>query len=44
MIVEEDERMLEQALILSVAHTLRTLYRVDGVSADRLFTALAAAR
>src|SRR5919199_807714 len=41
---EEDERMLEKALISGVTHTLEeTLYRVEGVAAARLFAALAAA-
>src|ERR671936_220989 len=41
---EEDERMLEQAMISGVTHTLEeTLYRVDGVPAARLFSALAEA-
>jgi aspartate kinase len=39
---EEDERMLEKALISGVTHkTAETVYRVDGVSAARLFEALA---
>jgi aspartate kinase len=41
---EEDERMLEKAIISGVTHTLEeTLYRVEGVAAARLFGALAAA-
>jgi aspartate kinase len=41
---EEDERMLEKAIISGVTHTLEeTLYRVEGVPAARLFSALAAA-
>ncbi len=44
-IVEEDERMLEKAMISGVAHTLEeTLYRVEGVRAARLFSALAEAQ
>jgi aspartate kinase len=39
---EEDERMLEKALISGVTHKLaETVYRVEGVSAARLFGALA---
>jgi aspartate kinase len=39
---EEDERMLEKALISGVTHKLaETVYRVEGVSAARLFEALA---
>ena len=39
---EEDERMLEKALISGVTHkTDETVYRVEGVSAARLFAALA---
>jgi aspartate kinase len=42
---EEDERMLEKALISGVTHTSKeTIYRVDGVSPARLFQALADAR
>jgi aspartate kinase len=38
---EEDERMLEKAMISGVTHTLEeTLYRVDGVPRARLFAAL----
>jgi aspartate kinase len=41
---EEDERMLEKALISGVTHTLEeTLYRVDGTTPAQLFAALAAA-
>ena len=41
---EEDERMLEKALISGVTHTLEeTLYRVHGTTPARLFVALAAA-
>jgi len=44
-ITEEDERMLEKAMISGVTHTLEeTLYRVDGVAAARLFAALAEAQ
>ena len=44
-VAEEDERMLEKAMISGVTHTLEeTLYRVDGVPAARLFAALAAAQ
>ena len=40
---EEDERMLEKALISGVTHTLEeTVYRVEGISAARLFESLAA--
>jgi aspartate kinase len=39
---EEDERMLEKALISGVTHTLEeTLYRVEGTTPARLFSALA---
>jgi aspartate kinase len=42
---EEDERMLEKALISGVTHTSKeTIYRVEGVSPARLFEALADAR
>jgi aspartate kinase len=42
---EEDERMLEKALISGVTHTVEErVYRVEGVSAARLFDALAEAR
>ena len=38
---EEDERMLEKAIISGVTHTLEeAVYRVDGVDAARLFQAL----
>jgi aspartate kinase len=41
-ITEEDDRMLEKAMISGVAHTTEeTLYRVSGVPAARLFRALA---
>src|SRR2546421_66660 len=41
---EEDERMLEKALISGVTHTLEeTLYRVEGTTPARLFAALAEA-
>ena len=41
---EEDERMLEKALISGVTHTgEETVYRVEGLSAGRLFETLAAA-
>jgi aspartate kinase len=41
---EEDDRMLEKALISGVTHTLEeTLYRVEGTTASRLFAALARA-
>src|SRR5439155_13017689 len=41
---EEDERMLEKALISGVTHALdETVYRVEGVPAARLFQALAEA-
>ena len=44
-ITEEDERMLEKAMISGVTHTLEeTVYRVDGVPTARLFAALAEAR
>jgi len=44
-ITEEDERMLEKAMISGVTHTLEeTLYRVQGVAASRLFAALAEAQ
>jgi aspartate kinase len=39
---EESERMLEKAMISGVAHTLdETVYRVDGLPAATLFSALA---
>ena len=42
---EEDDRMLEKALISGITHTREeTLYRVDGTSPARLFAALAEAR
>jgi len=42
---EEDERMLEKAMIAGVAHTLdETVYRVEGVPAAALFDGLARAR
>ena len=41
-VTEEDEHMLEQAMISGVVHTLEeTVYRVQGVPAARLFAALA---
>ncbi len=41
---EEDERMLEKAIISGVTHTLEeAIYRVDGVRAAELFQALAEA-
>jgi aspartate kinase len=41
---EEDERMLEKAIISGVTHTLEeAIYRVDGVRAAELFEALAEA-
>jgi aspartate kinase len=41
---EEDQRMLEKALISGVTHKpAETVYRVEGVSAARLFDALAGA-
>jgi aspartate kinase len=44
-VTEEDDRMLEKAMISGVTHTLEeTLYRVEGVAAARLFTALAEAQ
>jgi aspartate kinase len=44
-IVEEDEKMLEKAMISGVAHTYEeTLYRVEGIAAARLFAALAEAQ
>jgi aspartate kinase len=44
-IIEEEETMLEKAMISGVAHTFEeTLYRVEGVPAARLFSALAAAQ
>ena len=42
---EEDKRMLEKALISGVTHSsAETIYRVEGVSAARLFQALSDAR
>jgi len=44
-ITEEDERMLEKAMISGVTHTTEeTVYRVGGVAAARLFAELAAAQ
>jgi aspartate kinase len=41
---EEDDRMLEKALISGVTHNREeTLYRVEGTTASRLFAALASA-
>jgi aspartate kinase len=41
-VIEEDERMLEKAMISGVTHTVEeTLYWVEGVTAARLFAALA---
>ena len=41
---EEDERMLEKAMISGVTHTLEeAVYRVDGVTPERLFAELAEA-
>jgi aspartate kinase len=41
---EEDERMLEKAIISGVTHTVEeAIYRVDGAKASELFGALAAA-
>jgi len=43
-VIEEDARMLEKAMISGVTHTLEeTLYWVEGVTAARLFSALAEA-
>jgi aspartate kinase len=43
-ITEEDERMLEKAMISGVTHTLEeAIYRVDGVERADLFSALAEA-
>jgi len=43
-ITEEDDRMLEKAMISGVTHTTEeTLYRVGGVPAAKLFSALAEA-
>jgi len=45
IVAEEDERMLERAIISGVAHTVdETVYRVEGVAAAVLFSALADAR
>ena len=45
VVTEEDERMLERAIISGVAHTVdETVYRVDGLPAAALFSALADAR
>jgi aspartate kinase len=42
LIREEDERMLEKAMISGVTHALdEILYRVEGIGAPRLFSALA---
>ena len=44
-VIEEDERMLEKAMISGVTHTVEeTLYWVEGVTAARLFAALASRR
>src|ERR671931_1795527 len=44
-IIEEDERMLEKAMISGVTHTLEeTVYRVEGVAPARLFAALSEAQ
>jgi aspartate kinase len=44
-ITEEDERMLEKAIISGVTHTTEeTVYRVEGVRAARLFAELAEAQ
>ena len=44
VVKEDDERMLERAIISGVAHTVdETVYRVDGVPAATLFSALAEA-
>ncbi|MEX2212387.1 MAG: aspartate kinase [Gaiellaceae bacterium] len=44
-ITEEDERMLEKAMISGVTHTTEeTVYRVDGVAAAPLFAELAGAQ
>ena len=43
-VTQEDDRMLEKAMISGVTHALdETLYRVDGVGAARLFAELARA-
>jgi aspartate kinase len=45
VVTEEDTRMLERAIISGVAHTAdEIVYRVDGVPAAMLFSALAEAR
>jgi aspartate kinase len=45
IVAEEDERMLERAIISGVAHTVdETVYRVSGVPAAALFSALAEAQ
>ena len=45
VVAEEDDRVLERAIISGVAHTTdETVYRVRGVSAAPLFAALADAR
>ena len=42
---EESERMLEKAMISGIAHTIdETVYRVSGIPAATLFSALAAAQ
>jgi len=42
VVTEEDERMLERAIISGVTHTVgETVYRIAGVPAAALFTALA---
>ncbi len=44
VVMEEDGRMLERAIISGVSHTIdATVYRVEGASASLLFTALAEA-
>jgi aspartate kinase len=43
-VTQEDERMLEKAIISGITHTLEeTVYRVEGVGPAQLFSALAAA-
>jgi aspartate kinase len=42
-ITEEDERMLEKAMISGVTHTTEDVYRVEGATAVPLFAALAEA-
>jgi len=45
VVSEEDERVLERAIIAGVAHTTDdTVYRVEGIPAAALFSALAEAR